>query len=362
MATPAARQSIYQIKPHMLVNNSEPGAVTRIALNSNESAFGPSPNAIRAARCAAGSIERYCENPAQVLVPAIARRFDLDPDYIAIGPGSDDLLSRLARAFLEPGSELIRSRNGYLKVPNYAYANSATPVNAEDMNFTARVDRILACITGKTRMIYLANPDNPSGTYLDPGEISRLHSQIPEHVLLVLDCAYEEYVDAVNHAATQRLVERAGNVVMTRTFSKIFGLAGARIGWLYAHPDIVDVVNRIGLTFPVATPSLAAALSALDDSYHTRFVYDKTRQLREWLSRVLAESGLIVYSSQANFILVEFPDTGHAAQQAYDYLNQNGISTRRFASPAFHNCIRITLGLEHELNRARDCLAEFLAG
>lgn len=361
MAAPAARQGIYQIKPHMLFSSSESAAVSRISLNSNESAFGPSPNAVRAARCATAGMERYCENPAKILVPAIAARFDLDPEFIAIGPGSDDLLSRLARAFLEPGTELIRSQNGYLKVPNYAYANSAKSIDAPDLNFSASVDRILECLTDNTRMIYLANPDNPSGAYLDKDEISRLHSQIPEHVLLVLDCAYQEYVDAESHLVTQRLVERTRNVAMTRTFSKIFGLAGARIGWMYAHPDIVDVINRIGLTFPLASSSLAAAVSALDDTSHTQYVFDKTRILRTQFARSLSKLGLVVYPSQANFILIEFPDARHSAQQAHDHLHRNGISTRRFASAAYRDCIRMTLGLEHELDQALDCLKQFLA-
>ena len=361
MLAPKAKKGIYQIKPHMLIQHNEPGAVAAIALNSNESAFGPSPNALHAARCAVSTIERYSENSADLLVPSIASRFNLDKDYIAIGPGSDDLLARLARAFLEPGSELIRSRNGYLKVPNYAHANDAIPINAQDNQFTAQVDSIVQEVTSQTRIVYLANPDNPSGTYLNFSEIERLHTQLPSNVLLVLDCAYEEYVDDKDYIATQTLVENTNNVVMTRTFSKIFGLAGARIGWIYAHPDIIDVVNRIGLTFPVASSSLAAAISALEDTTHTQYVYSSTCRIRKNFTQALTQSGLIVYPSQANFVLIEFPDAEHNARQAYDYLNQKGISTRRFASTAFNNCIRITLGLEHEINLVQQSLKDFLA-
>ena len=360
MSAPLPRQGIKQIKPHMLIQNNDPGTVAAIALNSNESAFGPSPNAQQAACSAVSNIERYCENPAQILVPAIASRFNLDPDYIAIGPGSDDLLARLARAFLEPGSELIRSRNGYLKVPNYAYANDAIPVNAVDKDFTAQVDNIIEKINAQTRIVYLANPDNPSGTYLSYLEIEHLHAQLPANVLLILDCAYEEYVDKKDYIATRQLVEKTNNVVMTRTFSKIFGLAGARIGWIYAHPDIIDTVNRIGLTFPVASPSLAAAITALEDTSHTQYVYETTCRLRTALSQSLNDSGLIVYPSQANFILVEFPNESHSGLKAYDHLNRSGISTRRFASPAFNNCIRITIGLEHEIKLARQAITDFL--
>jgi len=361
MSAPIARQGINQIKPHMLIHKSDPGTVAAVALNSNESAFGPSHYAIQSARSAVSSIERYIENPAQILVPAIARRFNLNPDYIAIGPGSDDLLARLARAFLEPGNELIRSANGYLKVPNYAYANNAIPINAEDKDFTAQAGNILEQITSRTRIVYLANPDNPSGTYLNYRKIENLHAQLPSNVLLILDCAYEEYVDEKDYTATQLLVEKTHNVVMTRTFSKIFGLAGARIGWMYAHPDIIDVINRIGLTFPVASPSLAAAISALEDTTHTQYVYKTTYRLRSQFSQALTQSGLIVYPSQANFVLIEFPDGKHSAQQAYDHLIRSGISTRRFASAAFDSCIRITLGMEHEIKLAQKALTQFLA-
>ena len=361
MSAPRARQGINQIKPHMLMHNNDPGTVASIVLNSNESAFGPTANAIKAAHCAISSIERYYENPAQILVPAIAKRFNLNKDYIAIGPGSDDLLARLARAFLEPGSELIRSRNGYLKVPNYAHANDAIPVHAQDKHFTAQVDSLLEKVTKQTRIVYLANPDNPSGTYLSHQEIKRLHAQLPAHVLLILDCAYEDYVDDKNYTATQVLVEKTNNVVMTRTFSKIFGLAGARIGWIYAHPDIIDVINRIGLTFPVASPSLAAAIVALEDTGHTNYVYESTCRLRTQLSQALNDKGLTVYPSQANFVLVEFPDPKHTALEAYNYLNRHGISTRRFASPAFNDCIRITIGLAHEIKQVEKTLTQFLA-
>ncbi len=358
--SPVAKRGIANIKPHMLGYQAQQLPVASILLNSNESAFGPSPYAVEAAKAAVSTIERYCENPTDILAPVLASRFELNQDYIALGPGSDDLLARLCRAYLEPDTELIRSANGYLKVPNYAYANNASPVSAADENFTAYIDNILAKVTDNTRIVYLANPDNPSGTWLPPSEVQRLHSGLPSDVLLVLDCAYEEYVDSADYTPTQHLVESANNIAMTRTFSKIFGLAGARVGWLYAHPDIVDTVNRIALTFPIASSSLTAAVAALEDKTHTDYVYTVTAKLRRKLSDSLTEIGLRVYPSQANFVLIDFADHKHSAEQAYNYLRQHGVSTRRFASPAFNDCVRITLGLEHDVNFAKSLIKKFL--
>ena len=360
MTQPVAKQGISQIKPHMLGHPAQHFPVASIALNSNESAFGPSPQAVDAAKAAVSNLERYCETPAQVLIPAIAQRFDLNEDYVAIGPGSDDLLARLCRAYLQPGSELLRSANGYLKVPNYAYANDAVPVSAQDKDFKASVDHILDKLTDKTRIVYLANPDNPSGSFLSSQQISRLHASLPDNVLLILDCAYEEYIDEKIYTPTHELVEKASNIAMTRTFSKIFGLAGARVGWLYAHPHIVDTINRIAMTFPLSSTSLAAAVAALEDKPHSKYVYKVTTKLRHDLSLTLKQMGLVVYPSQANFILVGFPDPDHKAEDAHNFLRQHGISTRRFASPAFDDCIRITLGLEHELIAAQKLIARFL--
>ncbi len=359
MSPVIARSGIGNIKRHMVDLEDATLPPVRVALDSNESAFGPSPAARRAAIKAVAHIERYQENPDRILAPAIAERFGLSPERIAIGQGSDDLLSRLARAYLGPGTEMIRSVNGYLKTPNYAFANDAKPVAAPDCDFRASIDSMLACVTERTRMVYLANPENPAGTHLSGREVRRLHAGLPAHVLLVLDCAYEEYVDADDYEPGHRLVEEAHNVVMARTFSKIFGLAGARIGWLYAPPDILDPVRRIGLTFPVSAPSVAAALAALGDRAHTEHVHRVNARQRTWATQELTAGGLKVYPSQGNFVLVRFPRPG-AAKAAWLTLRRRGIATRRFAAPAYKDCLRMTIGLEEETREAVDALLDFV--
>ncbi len=354
------KQGIHNIKPHMLSAGDDDYPPASILLNSNESAFGPGPAAIEAATAAVSGIERYLENPTALLAPALAKRHGLDPRRIAIGNGSDDLLARLARIYLEPGSEMIRSCNGYLKTPNYAHANNATPVSVNDDDLTPSVDAMLAAVTSNTRMVYLANPENPAGSYLPGSEIRRLHKSLPAHVLLVLDCAYDEYVDAPDYEPPHLLAGSADNVVMTRTFSKIYGLAGARVGWMYGPGEVIDMVNRVGLTFPLASPSLHAAVAALDDVSHQNRVYNINRRLRASFSSAMAALGLKVYPSQTNFVLLSFSSGERSATDCDHYLRRRGIAIRRFAAAAYADCIRVTIGHEANMLAAQDAIKHFM--
>lgn len=360
MAVQCAKAGIDLIRPHMLGNTDESSPPVSIFLNSNESAYGPCVGAAAAASAAIAGLERYLEAPDRALAPAIARRFGLEESRITIGQGSDDLLARLARAYLGPGTELIRSANGYLKVPNYAHANDATVISVPDQDFKPSVERMIAAITRRTRIVYIANPENPAGTYLTGSEVRRLHAAMPEDVLLVIDSAYEEYVDAADYEPAHRLVEEAGNVVMCRTFSKIFGLAGARIGWAYGPPDVIDVLRRLSLTFPVAAPSAAAAVAALEDKAHTQFVHAANLESRRWLVSSLEALGLQVVPSQANFVLVRFLDPGKSAAAACEALRARGIAVRRFGSTAYSDYIRITIGLPDELAACVGGIVSFL--
>ncbi len=362
MAVSRAKDGISKIKPHMIKGKEEAVPPASYLLNSNESVFGPSPNARDAALAATSSLERYLENPDSLLVPEIARHFGLDEAKITVGQGSDDLLARLARAYLGPGTELVRSVNSYLKVPNYAYANDADVVSVPDDNFKPSIENMINAVTEKTRIVYLANPENPAGTYLNGTEVRKLHAALPKNVLLIIDSAYEEYVDADDYEPAHKLVEDADNVVMCRTFSKIYGLAGARVGWAYAPEDIIDSLRRIALTFPVASASAAAAVAALEDQNHTNSVYVANLKGRNWLTTELEAMGLTVIPSQANFILVHMPDLGRSAEEADHALRKQGIAIRRFASAAYQDYIRITIGQSHEIKAARDAISQFLNG
>lgn len=354
------RAGTLRIRPHMVAVDAGQARVPEINIASNESAYGPGVLAIDAATKAAKNLDRYAESSQALLAEAIAEHFDLNPQGIVCGHGSDDLLARIARAFLSPGDELIYSCNGYQKIPNYAFANDAEPVAASDRDFTVDVDAVLEEVSSRTRLVMIANPDNPTGTHISGAEVRRLHAGLPAHVLLVLDSAYLEYVDAEDYEKPDGLVEEMENVLMTRTFSKIFGLAGARVGWLYAPIEIADVLRKIGTTFPVSNTALAASLAALQDTEHTEYVYQQNQRIRAAYTEAFTSLGLKVYPSQTNFLLVEFPGDSQTALPAYEYLAQHGIAARRFGAPAFADCVRFTLGLEAEMQQTLDRLQAFM--
>ena len=355
---PEAKSGISLIKPHMLVGAADAATDISVALDSNENAFGPSPKAHAAALAATDHLERYLENPAHILVPALASCYGLEEDRIAIGFGSDDLLARIARAYLQPGTALLRSQNSYLKVPNYAYGNDAEAVAAPDRNFCTDVDAMLSCLTAETRIVYIANPDNPSGAMLPGTELRRLHAGLPRNVLLVIDGAYSEYVTDPAYENGEALVREHDNVVLTRSFSKIYGLAGARVGWAYGPPHVIDTITRIGLTFPLATPSLHAAIAALKDREHRDYVRSETALLRDEATQKLSEAGIHVYPGHGNFILMEMASPKSLAREMDKALRAEGISLRRFASPAFDRCLRMTLGQHSETRTAADTIVK----
>jgi histidinol-phosphate aminotransferase len=356
-----ARPGLGKIRDHMVNFAGDLHSGKQIFLNSNESVFGPSANVASAIRSSLDQVERYPENASAQLARALGARFNHPPEQIVCGHGSDDLLARLSRAYLAPGDELVYSRNGYPKIPNYAFVNDAIPVAAPDRNFAADVDSILSAVTDRTRIVMIANPDNPNGMYLSEESIYRLHSGLREDCMLVLDSAYVEYVDAKDFGHPAQLVERSQNVVMTRTFSKIFGLAGLRLGWMYAPESIANVVSSVGITFPVSTTALAAGIVALEDKAHTDSVFRLNLEIRGEFSNKLERLGLEIVPSQTNFVLVGFPTDGKSAVEAHRYLEANGVITRRLASPAYSNYIRFTIGIREDMETTAQLLKDFLS-
>ncbi len=331
-------------------------------LSSNESPFGPSPKAIAAYAEAAGfGLSVYPDGQAMVLRGAIAQRYNLKIENIVCGgTGSDELLQLLAHAYLNKGDEAIYSQYGFLVYPITIATNDAIAVVAPEHNFKTDVGEILSRVTSATKIVYLANPNNPTGTYLTAAELRRLHKGLPSHVVLVLDGAYAEFVLADDYDAGIALVENNSNVVMTRTFSKIYGLAGVRIGWAYCPPAIADVLNRIRGPFSVSTPALAAGTAALQDVEFIKQVAEHNGKWLAWLSAELRALGLEVTSSVANFVLVHF-GSSEKAGAADAFLTEGNIIVRRVTAYGLPAALRITIGTE-EANRAVvSALKEFMA-
>lgn len=348
---PVPKPSVLAIDPYVPGRSAVAGVAKVHKLSSNETPLGPSPAALRAAHDALVHTEAYPDGSATRLREAIGHRFGLDPARIVCGAGSDDILNLLAQAYLEPGDEGIMTEHGFLVYKIAILAAGAKPVIVPEKNFTTDVDAILAHVTERTKIVYIANPNNPTGTYIPFEEVKRLHAGLPSNVLLVLDGAYAEYARANDYSAGIELVAENENVVMTRTFSKIYGLASLRLGWGYAPAGVVDAVNRIRGPFNVNTPASAAGIAALADETHLAEAIAHNSEWLSWLTDAIRELGLDVTPSAANFLLVHFPDTeGRDAKSADCYLAERGVIVRAVAAYGLPNALRISVGSE-EANR-----------
>jgi histidinol-phosphate aminotransferase len=277
------------------------------------------------------------------------------------GAGSDELIQLLLRAYAGPGDEVLYSAHGFLMYRLGALGVGATPVAAPERALTADVDALLARVSSRTRMVFLANPNNPTGSYLAADELARLHAGLPEDVLLVIDAAYAEYVRRNDYTVGFDLVDRADNVVVTRTFSKLFGLAALRLGWLYAKSPIVDVLHRIRGPFNVSTPAQVAGIAALDDLAHQERALAHNETWLPWLAERLTGLGLEAHPSVANFVLVGFDDGERSAAAASAWLEQRGVLARAMAAYGLPGCLRLSVGLEDENRAAIRALREFMA-
>src|SRR3954453_5705593 len=328
----------------------EPGR-KMFKLSANETPFGPPPKAIEAYKAAAEHLEDYPEGTSKVLREAIGRAFGLDPDRIICGAGSDEILNLLAHTYLSAGDEAISTAHGFLVYPIATMANGATSVVAPETDLTADVDAILQRVTPRTRLVWLANPNNPTGTYLPFDEVRRLRAGLPPHVVLVLDAAYSDYVSRNDYERGIEMVATTDNTVMTHTFSKIHGLAALRIGWMFGPAHIVDAVNRIRGPFNVSTPAMLAAVAAIQDTAHLEMSKAHTEHWRNWLTEEITKLGLNVTPGVANFVLIHFPlEKGRTSADADTFLTKRGLVLRALGNYGLPHALRMTIGTE-EANR-----------
>jgi histidinol-phosphate aminotransferase len=360
-AAPVPGPGILDIAPYVGGESKVQGVARPIRLASNESALGPSPNAIAAYRALADEIHRYPEGGAAELRAALGRHHGLDPERIVCGAGSDELIGFLLRAYAGPGTEVLYSRHGFLMYPIGARSVGATPVAVPERDLTADVGGFLARVNERTRIVFIANPNNPTGTYLSAEEMARLHAGLPRHVLLAIDAAYAEFVNRNDYEPGIALVNRAENVVMLRTFSKIYALAALRLGWAYCPPAIADVLNRIRGPFNITAPALAAGLAAVEDVGALARGRAHNERWLAWLSERLAALGLQLTPSVGNFVLPQFPDEpGRNADAAFDFLQSRGIITRKMGGYGLPRHLRITIGTGEEMEAVAAALAEFM--
>ncbi len=354
------RPGILGIRPYVGGESSIPGRERVIKLASNENAFGPSPRAAEAIQASLPKVHRYPDGNCLTLRQAIADYERLDAERIVCGAGSDDIITLLTRAFAGPGDTVLYTQHGFLIYPISAQSVGAQPIAVPETNLTADVDALLAALDERTRIVFIANPNNPTGSYLPASEMARLADGLPSDVLLVVDAAYAEYVGRSDYTDGRELVDR-GNVVVTRTFSKVYGLGGLRLGWGYCPPAIADVLNRLRNPFNVSSLAQVAGLAALSDRAFVERSRSHNAQWRDWLSEELQTIGLQVFPSVANFVLVRFPaEAGKDAAAADAFLKQHGIIVRRVVAYGLPDCLRITIGLAEEMHAVATTLRAFV--
>jgi histidinol-phosphate aminotransferase len=360
-ALPVPRPGVMAIEAYVPGKSAAPAGVRVIKLSSNETPLGPSPKAAEAFASVGAKLALYPDGSALKLREAIGAKFGLDPARLICGSGSDELLSLITNAYVGPGDEGVYSEHGFLVYKIAILAAGGTPVPVKERDLTADVDALLGAVTPRTRIVYLANPNNPTGTYLPFDEVKRLHAGLPSNVILLLDAAYAEYVRRNDYASGLELVATSSNVVMTRTFSKIYGLANLRLGWLYGPAAIIDALNRIRGPFNVNGAALEAGAAAIADDAHVAKAVEHNERWLPFMAEELGKLGLCVTPSVGNFLLVHFPnEKGRTAPEADAFLTARGLILRRMDAYALPGALRLTIG-DEEANRAvLAALADFL--
>lgn len=354
---PVPQPGILSIAPYTPGKSQAGPGVTAVKLSANESPLGASPKALAAILEAAKHPEIYPEGSSRLLREALGEVHGLDPNRIVCGNGSDDLLHLLAQCYLGEGDEAAMSRHGFNVYPIVTKGKSAQIVMAPERDYRADVDALLEAVTPKTKILFLANPNNPTGTYLSASEVARLHAGLRPDILFVLDSAYAEYVTAEDYDVGISLVNSADNAVMVRTFSKM-GLAASRIGWMYGPAHVVDVVNRIRGPFNVNTAGQMAGAAAARDKEFTAKLAAYNAKWRDWLTRALNGNAIRVIPSEANFVLALF-ESPEASKAAFQALFDKGLIVREIGVYGIDNGLRISIGPEAALRQLVEVLKDF---
>ncbi len=350
---------ILDIAPYVGGKSSVQGVANVVKLSSNENPFGCSDAAQEAFRKSSFSLHRYPSTDHAALRQAIEEVHGVDAARVICGVGSDEILSLLCQAYAGPGDEVLHTEHGFAIYKICALANGAQPVEVRERERVTDVDAILEACTNKTKLIFIANPNNPTGTMISEAELSRLAENIPPQTLLVIDGAYAEYVD--DYGAGAGLVDRLQNVVMTRTFSKLYGLGGLRVGWGYGPAHVIEVLNRVRGPFNLSQAALDAAEAAVRDQEFARKCREENTRLRAWLAEALAEKGVPSDTSTGNFILARFADQ-EEAEACDTYLQSHGLIVRRVGSYNLPHCLRITVGDEPSCRRVAHAVGQFKEG
>lgn len=362
-AGPTPRPGLLDIAAYKPGRASVEGVAEPVKLSANENILGCSPNAKAAFAGAIDQLNLYPDGRGAALRAHIAQRYRLEPERLILGCGTDEIFAMLAQAYLQAGDNIVQGEFGFGAYAIAARANEAQVRFARERNFRIDVDAMLAEVDERTRLVFIANPANPTGTFIDREEVARLHAGLPPTVILVLDGAYAEFCRDPNFDDGLELARAAPNVVVTHTFSKLHGLAALRVGWAYAPAPVSEAVEHIRLPFNTSGPAQAAAIAAMDDDGFQRASVEHVELWRPWLAQQLGGLGLEVTPSAANFVLVRFPQTqGRTAAEAEDFLARRGLLVRGVGGYGLPDHLRITIGLEDHNRALIEALREFLDG
>lgn len=354
---PTPRPGILDIAPYVGGEAKAAPGQRLLRLASNEGAYGPPPKAVEALRACLPDLHRYPDGNCTALRQALAQKHNTSAERIVCGAGSDELIGLLTRAYAGAGDEVLYSQYGFLMYAIAAKACGATPVAAPEQNLCADVDALLAAVTPRTKLLFLANPNNPTGSMLSRSEIARLHAGLRPDIVLALDAAYAEFVTGGSYSAGDELVEK-GNVAVLRTFSKIYALAGPRLGWAHCHEEIAGVLNRVRGPFNVPAVAQVAGLAALADEAFVQHAHQENAKVKAAFEEKLKVLGLKAYPSGGNFILIQF---GPKAEEIRLALKDRGILVRQMGAYKLPEYLRITIGTAEEMEFVAAALQDILA-
>ncbi len=333
-----------------------------IKLSSNESPFGPSAKVAEAYKKSSNKLSRYPELTAESLQTIIAKKHNLNPDQIICGTGSDEILIFTVLTFCSPGDEVIHAEHGFEMYPIMTKYAGAESILASEIDYKINIESVVNKITDSTKIIFIANPNNPTSTYLNRKELRSLLNLVPKRIVVVIDAAYAEFVDAQDYDKSFDLANEFENVLITRTFSKAYSLAGLRLGWGYGSKNLIDLLKKIRPPFNLPPGAIAAGIAALDDDQHLQKVVDHNSSVKSWFIKELNQLGFKAFETQTNFVFVIIPEKGKQnAGNVNNFLLSRGIAVRYLLSYGLKNAIRITLGTKTELNQTLNALKEFLS-
>ncbi len=359
-SAPIPRAAVMEIHAYVGGESKIPGVNRIIKLSSNEGAFGPPKSAQVAYAKLAAELHRYPDGNSTELRHAIGKRFGLDPARIVCGTGSDELIVHLCQIYAGPGTDILMSAHGFSMYQISGTYSGARVIKVPEQNLTTDVDAMLEAVTPETRIVFIANPNNPTGTLLPQAEVERLRAGLSPDVLLVLDAAYAEYVTEPGYDAGAALVDAGESTVMLRTFSKVFGLGGMRVGWGYGPPAVIDAINRVRGVFNVNLAAQGAAVAALAEPGWVEASVAHNEKWRDWLTSELHRVGIKTVPSVCNFFLADF-ETAERAAAANAHLKSRGLIVRAMGSYNLSQMLRITVGTEEECRLVASALGDFMS-